>query len=123
MTSSYENRLPGSFDSSACGRAAAAGREKGRPVAGRTGAPASHLDEGRSGARIDRPDPAHRPWKDACKGEQGGLYPNGGNSVPPAHLKAGEKIARTVAPLDAGGKKSKDGKACCHSDGGSAVTL
>src|SRR5262249_34938263 len=44
------------------------------------------------------------------KGEQGGLYPGGENVPRPAHLKAGVKIAKKIAPLDAAGKKAKDGK-------------
>jgi hypothetical protein len=44
------------------------------------------------------------------KGEQGGLYPAGENVPPPAHLKAGLAIAKTVVPLDADGKPAADGK-------------
>jgi hypothetical protein len=44
------------------------------------------------------------------KGEQGGLYPSGGNTVPANHLKAGERIAAAVTPLDAEGHKAADGK-------------
>jgi hypothetical protein len=42
--------------------------------------------------------------------EQGGLYPGGVNTPPPKHFKAGAKLGRTIVPLDAQGKKSKDGK-------------
>ncbi len=34
------------------------------------------------------------------QGESGGLYPGGANTPPPAHLKAGTGIARTIAPID-----------------------
>src|SRR5437879_4630651 len=34
------------------------------------------------------------------KGEQGGLYPGGSNTTPPAHLAAGVKLARQIQPLD-----------------------
>jgi lysophospholipase L1-like esterase len=44
------------------------------------------------------------------KGEEGGLYPGGKNVPPAGHLDAGLKLAREIAPLDAGGKKSPDGK-------------
>ena len=40
------------------------------------------------------------------KGEQGGLYPGGSNTVPPEHLKAASKIAQTVVLLDADGRPS-----------------
>ena len=48
--------------------------------------------------------------KGTYKGEQGGLYPDGMNVPPRAHLRAGLKISKTVVPLDAAGKRSKDGK-------------
>ena len=38
--------------------------------------------------------------KGTYKGEEGGLYPGGGNTPPPAHLKAGLEIARRIAPID-----------------------
>ncbi len=44
------------------------------------------------------------------KGEQGGLYPGGSNTVPPAHLAAGLKLARQIKPLDLDGNPSPDGK-------------
>jgi hypothetical protein len=44
------------------------------------------------------------------KGQEGGLYA-GGKNVPPAeHLKAGEKIAATIVPLDVQGNQSATGK-------------
>jgi hypothetical protein len=44
------------------------------------------------------------------QGEQGGLYPGGQNTPPPAHLKAGLALAREVVPLDAEGRPSESGK-------------
>jgi hypothetical protein len=44
------------------------------------------------------------------KGEQGGLYPNGENTPPPAHLKAGLALAKAIAPLDKDGQPSATGK-------------
>ena len=46
----------------------------------------------------------------AYKGEEGGLYPGGKNSPPAGHLQAGVALARQIAPLDADGKRSADGK-------------
>jgi hypothetical protein len=43
-------------------------------------------------------------------GEEGGLYPGGVNTPPPAHEKAGLKLAQSLKPLDAEGHPSKDGK-------------
>jgi hypothetical protein len=43
-------------------------------------------------------------------GEQGGLYPDGRNTPPPAHAAAGLALARTVAPLDAAGHPAARGK-------------
>ncbi|MCX6634544.1 MAG: hypothetical protein NT090_05585, partial [Acidobacteria bacterium] len=44
------------------------------------------------------------------KGEEGGLYPGGRNAAPSGHVQAGLKLAREIAPLDAEGRKSPDGK-------------
>lgn len=44
------------------------------------------------------------------KGEEGGLYPGGKNIPPARHLDAGLKLAREIAPLDAGGQKSPGSK-------------
>ena len=44
------------------------------------------------------------------KGEQGGLYPGGANTIPADHLAAGMKLAKTITPLDLDGKPSPDGK-------------
>src|SRR6266849_5267523 len=43
-------------------------------------------------------------------GEQGGLYPGGDNTPPPAHLKAGLELARRIVPLDADGRPTASGK-------------
>jgi len=37
-------------------------------------------------------------------GEQGGLYPGGANTPPPAHLQAGMKIAERIVPLNQSGR-------------------
>jgi hypothetical protein len=44
------------------------------------------------------------------KGEQGGLYPGGTNTIPSEHLAAGMKLASAIKPLDLEGKPSPDGK-------------
>jgi hypothetical protein len=44
------------------------------------------------------------------KGEQGGLYPGGTNTIPPAHLAAGVKLAKKIQPLDLDGNPSPEGK-------------
>jgi hypothetical protein len=44
------------------------------------------------------------------QGFPGGLYPDGKNTRPPAHLAAGLSIAGKVLPLDAYGKPSDEGK-------------
>jgi hypothetical protein len=61
--------------------------------------------------------------KGMYQGEQGGLYPNGKNTPPNAHLKAGLAIARRIAPLDAEGRESKDGKIVLISTGMSNTTM
>src|SRR6266702_2534767 len=48
--------------------------------------------------------------KGSYKGEQGGLYPGGENSVPAGHLKSGLELAKMVVPRDADGDDAKDGK-------------
>ncbi len=60
--------------------------------------------------------------KGAYKGETGGLYPDGRNSPPPAHLQGGLKLAREIAPLDGQGRKSEDGKIVLLSIGMSNTT-
>jgi hypothetical protein len=61
--------------------------------------------------------------KGMYKGEQGGLYPGGANTPPPAHLKAGLAIAGTIVPLDAKGHPSPDGKIVMISVGMSNTTM
>ena len=57
------------------------------------------------------------------QGEQGGLYPGGRNTLPPAHRKAGLELARHITPLDADGHPSKDGKIVLISIGMSNTTM
>ena len=61
--------------------------------------------------------------KGMYRGSQGGLYPDGGNAVPPAHLKAGLALAKTVVPLDAEGRESAGGKIVLLSIGMSNTTM
>jgi hypothetical protein len=61
--------------------------------------------------------------KGAYKGEQGGLYPGGENTPPPAHLRAGQQQARRIVPLDAAGRASADGKVVMISVGMSNTTM
>ncbi len=48
--------------------------------------------------------------EDRYKGEDGGLYGGGRNEPPPAHLAAARKQTEKIAPLDAAGQPSKDGR-------------
>jgi hypothetical protein len=48
--------------------------------------------------------------KQTYKGEQGGLYPGGSNTIPPEHLAAGMRLASKIGPLDREGRPSLDGK-------------
>jgi hypothetical protein len=56
-------------------------------------------------------------------GEEGGLYPGGVNTPPPAHLEAGLKAAKSILPLDAEGTSSPDGKIVLLSCGMSNTTM
>ena len=47
---------------------------------------------------------------DFYQGQQGGLYPNGQNSPPSAHLAAGLAQAQAIQPLAADGSPASDGK-------------
>lgn len=68
---------------------------------------------------IPLPDLGTRTYQ----GEPGGLYHGGANVPPPAHLKAGLKIAHEIVPLDAKGRKSPDGKIVFLSIGMSNTTM
>ena len=60
--------------------------------------------------------------KGTYQGEQGGLYPDGQNTPPAAHLKAGRALTRAIAPLDAEGRKAESGKIVLLSIGMSNTT-
>src|SRR6476469_7142652 len=57
------------------------------------------------------------------KGEQGGLYPGGSNTMPAAHLKAGMEQAAQIVPRDRDGKPSSGGKIVLMSIGMSNTTM
>ncbi|MEO7145620.1 MAG: hypothetical protein ABI165_19160, partial [Bryobacteraceae bacterium] len=57
------------------------------------------------------------------KGEQGGLYPGGVNTPPPAYEKAGLAMAREIVPRDAAGNPAPDGKIVLISCGMSNTTM
>jgi len=61
--------------------------------------------------------------KGMYQGQPGGLYPDGKNAPPPAHLKAGLRLARRIVPLDGEGRESKDGKIVLISIGMSNTTM
>ncbi len=61
--------------------------------------------------------------KGMYKGEQGGLYPGGVNTMPEAHMKAGMEQARKIVPLDAEGRPAADGKIVLISIGMSNTTM
>jgi len=48
--------------------------------------------------------------KGKYKDEEGGLYPGGVNTPPPAHLSAGVRIAKTIVPRNAEGVPAEDGR-------------
>jgi hypothetical protein len=56
------------------------------------------------------------------KGEQGGLYPDGSNQPPQAHLDAGLKLMKQIVPLDAQGRPAPDGRIVFCSIGMSNTT-
>jgi hypothetical protein len=57
------------------------------------------------------------------QGEQGGLYPGGKNTPPPAHLAAGLALAKRIVPLDGEGGPSGSGKIVLLSIGMSNTTM
>jgi hypothetical protein len=57
------------------------------------------------------------------KGNQGGLYPGGENTPPPASLKAGITLSKEIVPLDGEGRKSAEGKIVLLSIGMSNTTM
>lgn len=61
--------------------------------------------------------------KGTYKGEQGGLYPGGENTIPAAHLKAGLDLAKRIVPLDAEGHRAAGGKIVLMSVGMSNTTM
>jgi hypothetical protein len=56
------------------------------------------------------------------QGQRGGLYPNGSNLPPSAHLDAGMALARAIQPLDANGQPSVSGRYAFVSIGMSNTT-
>lgn len=61
--------------------------------------------------------------KGTYKGEQGGLYPGGVNTMPKAHLERGLALAKKIVPLDAEGRPSPDGRIVLLSVGMSNTTM
>ena len=57
------------------------------------------------------------------QGKQGGLYPDGSNSYPAAHLEAGLQIANSIQPRKANGKPKKKGSIVLLSIGMSNTTM
>ena len=55
---------------------------------------------------IPLPDLAGKSYQ----GEEGGLYPGGKNTPPGSHLAEGLRLAKSIAPIDAGGTPSGAGK-------------
>src|SRR5262245_41908529 len=56
------------------------------------------------------------------QGFTGGLYPNGSNVLPPAHLALGQALAAQVQPRDAAGNPSPAGRIVLLSIGMSNTT-
>src|SRR5712691_8534712 len=57
------------------------------------------------------------------QGKQGGLYPNGANTCPAAHLESGIQIANSIGPLKWNGKAKKKGSIVLLSIGMSNTTM
>jgi hypothetical protein len=83
--------------------------------------PSVSLGEARAGTvkveekRQEQPSTGLKPLtemtaQDRYKGEDGGLYGGGSNEPPKAHQAAARQALQQIAPLDAQGKPSKDGK-------------
>jgi hypothetical protein len=72
------------------------------------------------------PDTAKVPLTDlgarTYRGFQGGLYPNGANTMPSAHAALGATFARNIRPLDAAGQPDANGKIVLLSVGMSNTT-
>jgi hypothetical protein len=73
-----------------------------------------------------KPDTAKVPITDlgtgTYRGFQGGLYPNGSNSMPSAHAALGTTFARNIRPLNSAGQPDANGKIVLLSVGMSNVT-
>lgn len=57
------------------------------------------------------------------QGKQGGLYPDGGNTCPAAHLESGVHMADSIGPLKLNGKPKKKGRIVLLSIGMSNTTM
>lgn len=57
------------------------------------------------------------------QGKQGGLYPDGANTCPAAHLESGIQIATSIGPLNWNGKPKKKGSIVLLSIGMSNTTM
>jgi len=72
------------------------------------------------------PDTAKVPLNDlgprTYRGFQGGLYPNGNNTIPSAHASLGTTFARNIRPLNATGQPDANGKIVLLSVGMSNTT-
>lgn len=73
-----------------------------------------------------KPDTLRVPLTDLAagtyRGFQGGLYPNGSNSMPSAHAALGATYARNIRPLNAAGQPDANGKIVFLSVGMSNAT-
>lgn len=73
-----------------------------------------------------KPDTLKVPLTDLASGTyrgfQGGLYPNGANTMPSAHAALGTTFARNIRPLNAAGQPDANGKIVFLSVGMSNVT-
>ncbi|OPZ14628.1 MAG: hypothetical protein BWZ10_01874 [candidate division BRC1 bacterium ADurb.BinA364] len=67
--------------------------------------------------------PLNELGKGEYKGEEGGLYPGGENTPPPAHLAAGVALAGEIVPRNADGAAADDGKIVFLTIGMSNTTM